>query len=215
MCETERVQMNISVLTAAWFGLLSSRTFETFCLMSSAAEDQQARLQLLRLRRAQRSAMDGQDPKLHLRRVSRQPQWERLTPIVNGRGVGRSLRAETQQTLDSAGGCLKFGDHREQKCLVAEGEYCPCTSLPVAQQSAKLSLPCFSRSPTLSSLLSAPSSAPPAGMKWRWAEDKLMDCTTKEMLSYLSCKWIKAISLAIQTVGSIFDFKRKKKKKER
>lgn len=30
----------------------------------------------------------------------------------------------------------------------------------------------------------------------------------EEMLSYLSCKYIKAISLAIKTVGSILDLKK-------
>lgn len=33
----------------------------------------------------------------------------------------------------------------------------------------------------------------------------------EEMLSYLSCKYIKAISLAIKTVGSILDLKKYRK----
>lgn len=36
------------------------------CLIPSVAEDQQASLQLLRLRRAKRPAVDRQDPELHL-----------------------------------------------------------------------------------------------------------------------------------------------------
>lgn len=88
-------------------------SFERLRLFSTLAENQQASLQLLCLRCVQRSAVDGQNPELHLWRLSCRPQtvadgMDR--GVLSGRWEQRHGGHSTQHSVK----CLSFGDHREQ-----------------------------------------------------------------------------------------------------
>lgn len=108
-------------------------SFDHLRLFSTLAENQQASLQLLCLRCVQRSAVDGQNPELHLWRLSCRPQT--VADGVDRGGVVRVLRAEAQRMLHTAL-CQMSYIWRSQrtKCLVGEDESRPNTPLCLFRQ---------------------------------------------------------------------------------
>lgn len=68
------------------------------CVIPSPAEDQQASLQLLRLRCVQRAAVDGQDPELHLGCLRRHREHQRRRRVVES----RDAKKKTKKTLHLA-----------------------------------------------------------------------------------------------------------------
>lgn len=131
-------------------------------MIPSPAEDQQASLQLLRLRCVQRAAVDGQDPELHLGCLRRHREHQRRRRVVESRDAKKRIRKKPAPLGYTF--VLIFnisGGPQPTKCLTVEGENCPRTSLPVTQQPVRLSSLGFAPSQTHSSLLSAPSAVPP------------------------------------------------------
>lgn len=130
------------------------------CVIPFPAEDQQASLQLLRLRCVQRAAVDGQDPELHLGCLRRHREHQRRRRVVESRDAKKTQKRSTWLYICLNISCFEGGP-QPTKCLTVEGENCPRTSLPVTQQPVRLSSLGVAPSQTHSSLLSAPSAVPP------------------------------------------------------